>query len=263
MMPPPYKLYVSMIPQSDALPVEDFKKTRWASYYTADLVNLVSNGKTNPNHLFEVFGKFNGKTGCEVRLSLLKHIESNMDFYERRSTVCLRDKGMRFDSWIESIGNESTFCDELALMGLCALYTTDTVWYLRKYKFWSTLDTTSPIGFMKLLQLCSVKLIYLGDLKFGVLHWQPRPPKTKQVKPSTGTAPLFSIVEEYTIDDSPPETAPIDLTLPASKPSISATTPHVTYRQQPCHKLNKRWILLSKTKLVSYRWKHYLTHCPL
>ena len=167
MMPPPYKLYVSVISNSDALTLEEFKTSRWATYYTVDLVNLVNNGKTNPNHLFELFGKFNSKTACEVRLSLLKHIEANMDFYERRSSVCLKDRCMRFDSWIESIGNETTFCDELALMGLCALYNRHCLVFT-KTKFWSMLDSTSPIGFMKLLQMCSVKLIYLRDLKFGV-----------------------------------------------------------------------------------------------
>ena len=180
MQPRPYKLYVSTIPNEDAITLEEFKTTRWSTYYLVDIVNLVSNGKTNPNHLFELFAKFNGKSAVEVHLLLLKHIESNIDFYERHSVVCLKNRGMRFDMWIESIGNETTFCDELALMGLCALYNRHCLVFT-KNKFWSSLDTTAPIGFMKLLQQCSVKLIFLGDLKFSVLHWKPRPPK--QVKP--------------------------------------------------------------------------------
>ena len=172
MRPPPYKLYVSTIPNKDAITLEEFKTSHWCTYYVVDMVNLVSNGKTNPNHLFELFGKFNGKSAVEVRLLLLKHIESNIEFYERRSIVCLKDRGMRFDIWIESIGNETTFCDELALMGLCALYNRHCLVFT-KTKFWSSLDSTTPIGFMKLLQQCSVKLIFLGDLKFGVLNWKP------------------------------------------------------------------------------------------
>ena len=111
--PPPYKLFVSSIANSDAITLEEFKSTRWATYYVTDISNLVSNGKTNPNHLFEIFSKFNGKSAVEVRMLLLKHIEKNMEFYERRSVVCLKNKSMRFDSWIESIGDEHTFCDEL------------------------------------------------------------------------------------------------------------------------------------------------------
>ena len=197
------------MPNSDAVTLEEFKTSRWLTYYMADISNLVRNGKTNPNHLFEMFGKFNGKTAVEVRMLLLRHIESNMEFYERRSVVCLKEKSMRFDSWIESIGNEQTYCDELALIGLCALYNRHCLIFT-KNKFWSTLDTTAPIGFMQLLQQCSVKLVFLGDLKFGLLNWNPRPPKPS--KPRATAVPRFSIVEEYTLDDSPPETTPIDLT---------------------------------------------------
>ena len=94
------------------------------------------------------------------------------------------------------------------MIGLCALYNRHCLVFT-KNKFWSSLDTTAPIGFMKLLQQCSVKLIFLGELKFGLLNWKPRPPKPSK---STVTVPHFSIVEEYTLDDSPPESAPIDLT---------------------------------------------------
>ena len=78
---------------------------------------------------------------------------------------------------------------------------------------------------MKLLQMCSVKLIYLGDLKFGVLKWKPCPPKTKPTKTKLlpGKIPQFNIVEEYTIDDSPPENVPIDLTktvMPPPSPAV-------------------------------------------
>ena len=226
--PPPYKLFVASIANNDALTLEEFNTTRWSAYYTADMSNLVRNGKPNPNHLFEIFGKFNGKSAVEVRMLLLRHIESNMEFYEWRSVVCLNEKSMRFDGWIESIGNEQTYCDELALIGLCALYGRHCLVFT-KNKFWSSLDTTAPTGFMQLLQKCSVKLIFLGDLKFGVLNWNPRPPKP--VKRKSTEVPRFSIVEEYTLDDSPPETTPIDLT--KRNNVLPVVTPPKTVPQHP------------------------------
>ena len=206
--PPPYKLFVSSIANSDAVTPEEFKKSRWSTYYVADTSNIVRNGQTNPNHIFELFSKFNSKNAVEVRMSLLQHIEQNMEFYERCGTVCLSEKSMRFDKWIESIGDEKTYCDELAFIGLCALYNRHCLIFT-KNKFWSSLETIAPIGFMQLLQQCDVKLLFMGQLKFGVLQWQPRPPKP--VKP-VKAPPRFSIVEEYTIDDIPPVSEPIDLT---------------------------------------------------
>ena len=101
--PPPYKLHVSSLNEEDALTVGEFKKSRWANYYTADTSNTVRNGFGNPNHVYEIFGKYDGKTACEVRMALLNHIASNMGFYERRSTMCLQGKGISFPTWIESI----------------------------------------------------------------------------------------------------------------------------------------------------------------
>ena len=200
--PPPYKLFVSAICNNDAVTPDEFKKSRWAMYYETDTLNIVRNRQKNPNHLFELFGKFNGKNAVEVRMLLLQHIESNMEFYERRGVVCLKSKAMRFDTWIESIGNEATYCDELALIGLCALYNRHCLVFT-KNKFWSTLETINPIGFMQLLQQCSIKLLYLGDLNFGVLNWRPRPPKPQKAV----AVPRFSIVEEYTLDDNPADTS--------------------------------------------------------
>ena len=81
-LPPPYKLHVAALNEKDALPVGEFKNSRWADYYTADNLNIVRNGCGNPNHIFELFGKYDGKNACEVQMALLNHIASNMEFYE-------------------------------------------------------------------------------------------------------------------------------------------------------------------------------------
>ena len=198
-LPPPYKLHVAALNEKDALPVGEFKNSRWADYYTADTSNIVRNGRGNPNHVFELFGKYDGKNACEVRMALLNHIASNMEFYERRAVMFLHGKGISFPTWIESIGNETMYCDELALLGLCAVYSCHCL-VITRNKSWSMLETINPIGMMDLLKRCNIKLLFLGQLRFGVLNWNPRPPKAKPRE----LVPKFSIVEEYTIDEPPP-----------------------------------------------------------
>ena len=198
-LPPPYKLHVAALNEKDALPVGEFKNSRWADYYMADTSNIVCNGCGNPNHVFELFGKYDGKNACEVWMALLNHIASNMEFYERRAVMFLHGKGISFPTWIESIGNETMYCDELALLGLCAVYSRHCL-VITRNKFWSTLETINPIGMMDLLKQCNIKLLFLGQLRFGVLNWNPRPPKAKPRK----LVQKFSIVEEYTIDEPPP-----------------------------------------------------------
>ena len=41
---------------------------------------------------------------------------------------------------------------------------------------WSTIEHSSPLNLLELLNECSVKLIYLGPLRFGELKPKPKPP---------------------------------------------------------------------------------------
>ena len=84
----PYKTNVAKINECDAVTPENFKNSRWANYFTVDSLNIMKNGQANPNHVFDIFGSFSGHTGTEVQVNLLKHIASEMNFYERRSAVC-------------------------------------------------------------------------------------------------------------------------------------------------------------------------------
>ena len=52
------------------------------------------------------------------------------------------------------------------------------------------------MNLLDLLKECSIRLIYLGNQRFGVLTWRPRLPKKVASK-----SPGFNIVEEYTLDE--------------------------------------------------------------
>ena len=168
--PMPYKTYVAKINECDAVMPDNFKNSRWANYFTVDSSNIVKNGRANPNHVFDTFGSFSGHTGTEVRVKLLENIAANMPFYERRSAVCLQMRSMSFETWVETIANELVYCDELALMGLCYMYHRHCV-VLTQNKLWSTVQADKPLNLLDLLNICSVCLIYLGNLRFGVLTW--------------------------------------------------------------------------------------------
>ena len=99
--------------------------------------------------------------------------------------------------WVNHIGNERMYCDELGLMGLSKMYSRHSV-VLTKSKFWSTIDTDAPFNLLELLQECSVRFVYLGHLRFGSLVWKPRNPA---VTTSRSIVPSFEIIEEYTLDE--------------------------------------------------------------
>ena len=194
--PMPYKTYVAKINECDAVTPENFKNSRWVNYFTVDSSNFAKNRHANPNHVFDIFGSFSGHTGTEMRVKLLENIAANMSFYERRSAVCLQMRSMNLETWVETITNELVYCDELCLMGLCYMYHRHCV-VLTQNKLWSTVQADKPLNLLDLLNICSVRLIYLGNLHFGVLTWRPCLPKKVATK-----CPGFNIIEEYTLDEA-------------------------------------------------------------
>ena len=109
-------------------------------------------------------------------LNCLKNIAADMSFYERRSAICLQMRSMNLETWVQTIANELIYCDELGLMGLCYMYHRHCV-VLTQNKLWSTVQADKPLNLLDLLNICSVRLIYLGNLCFGVLTWRPHLPK--------------------------------------------------------------------------------------
>ena len=192
--PMPYKTYVAKINECDAVMPENFKNSRQVNYFTIDSSNVVKSGCANPNHVFDIFGSFSGHTGTEVNVKLLENIAANMSFYERRSAICLQMRSMNLETWVETITNELVYCDKLCLMGLCYMYHQHCV-VLTQNKLWSTVQADKPLNLLDLLNICSVCLIYLGNLHFGVLTWRPHLPKKVATK-----SPGFNIIEEYTLD---------------------------------------------------------------
>ena len=194
MNPYGYKKFCSYISERDSISLEFWKASKWVNYFALDISLTFKNGKVNPDHVYELFGNFNGLSAQEVRMHLLEYIYENIDFFECRSSVCLALHGIGMNTWVDMVEDSHSCCDELALLGLSAMYQRHCL-VVKKNKFWSTIETKEPLSIINLMKECSVRLLYLGNLKFGTLHWQPRNPQL--AKPQLGQ---FKIIEEFTLD---------------------------------------------------------------
>ena len=192
-----YKNFCASISERDGVSIEFYKASKWVNYFALDAALTFKNGKVNPDHVYEYFGKFNGLSAAAVRKNLLSFISGNVDFIEKRSSVCLPMRNMGFDSWLDSI-NEGSCCDELAILALSAMYHRHTL-VVTKNKFWSTIESAAPLNTIEVMKHCTVRLLYMGDLGFGILKWKPRDPKPPPPRPRLGQ---FNIIEEYTLDDN-------------------------------------------------------------
>ena len=70
------------------------------------------------------------------------------------------------------------------MLSFSALYHRHTL-VVTSNKLWSTIKHSTPLNLLELLNECSVKLVYLGQLRFGELKAQPRrPPRPIPIKSS-------------------------------------------------------------------------------
>ena len=111
--------------------------------------------------------------------------------------VCLSMCGMGMNTWIDMVEDNRICCDELTLLGLSMMYQRHCL-VVTKNKFWSTIETKEPLSIINLMKECTVRLLYLGNMKFGTLHWHPCNPQPVQPKPNLGQ---FKIIKEYTLDE--------------------------------------------------------------
>ena len=102
----------------------------------------------------------------------------------------------------------------LTLFSLSWLYKQHTV-VIMKNKLWSTLHSNSPINEEALLDVCLVKLVYLGRLRFGTLRPKMAVPDFVMVPVAAGgpTKPTTS----YQSMQSQPVSKPSTVSVPKSK----------------------------------------------
>ena len=170
-----YKKMVPYINECDAVGLETFKSLKLGQLFAVDTSRTYKNGRANPGHLFEIFGNFSSHDALEVRELLLEHIAKNLNFHTTRSIVCLEMRNTSFTNWVDRIANGRMYCDELGLLSMSALYWRYTL-VVTANKLWSTIEHPTPVNLLELLNECSVKLVYLGQLRFGELKTHPRRP---------------------------------------------------------------------------------------
>ena len=122
MNPYGYKKFCAVISECDSITLDFYKASKWVNYFALDTSLTFKNGKVNSDHVYELFGSFNGLSAQEVRMHLLEYIDDNIDFFECRSSVCLPMCGMGLNTWVDMVEDNRICCDELALLGLSAMY---------------------------------------------------------------------------------------------------------------------------------------------
>ena len=114
---------------------------------------------------------------------------ADVGFYRSLSCVCLGMRSNHFEGWLRDIADPTKPCDELGLLMLCYLYRRHALVYTSS-KLWTTVESSDPLSLLQRLNECSVKLVYLGDLEFGMLCPKGAPPMSTLPLPSSDEASI-------------------------------------------------------------------------
>ena len=77
-----------------------------------------------------------------------------------------------YETWMESVGDETAYADELVLYSLCKLCDRHAMVYCNG-RNWSTIDPTNPMDAAELHDACQIQLVYLSPGIFSELKRRP------------------------------------------------------------------------------------------
>ena len=221
---------VPYLSPEDATIIDDFEQSELAEDYYVETINLRYGKLENKNHLFDVFSKYCGyDDSTYTRLDMLTFVAENTTRYEWNAHVLLKMHGTNLDGWVKTMTDCLNRGDELDIYALCDMLKRHACIFTRT-KPWTTVDgSIGSLTVPELCMMCDVRLIYLGNNKFGEINCKSRVlsplPKPKPFKKEQTPHTLDSQSEELVVgilDESKssctlvslpcsPETAKIEL----------------------------------------------------
>ena len=165
---------VPYLSPEDAMTIDDFEQSELAEDYYVETINLRYGKLENKNHLLDVFSKYCGyDDSTYTRLDMLTFVAENTTRYEWNAHVLLKMHGTNLDGWVKTMTDCLNRGDELAIYALCDMLKRHAFVFTRT-KPWTTVDgSIGSLTVPELCMMCDVRLIYLGNNKFGEIKCKP------------------------------------------------------------------------------------------
>ena len=122
--------------------------------------------------IFEIFATFNEEEPSQVRKDIVKLIQQEKDLYSTIGQHHLRCSKLNIEEWIKLMLSDSVFGDELMLYTLSRTYQRHVVIFTA-HGYWTTVGSDEPLSPMRLLDICEVRLMYIGTHMYSELKLKP------------------------------------------------------------------------------------------
>ena len=155
--------------EGDALTVDDFMQSSFAADYVLDTSNVHWGGEVNSSHTFDIYCDYQvHRDSIKTRLAMIKYVTENSRRYDWDGQLFLRLNNLSLETWINKMSYWGNCADALSLYALsdmCGIHTC----VIMKTKPWTTVDSNFKGTVYDVLDICQIKLAYLGENKFGRL----------------------------------------------------------------------------------------------
>ena len=172
------------IPRLAEVSLKYFDSSGLSSEYFLDLDEVFIKNKRkllkfrtpNPDHVYEIFGKYSHGTANVVQTSVIDYITCDPVSFKERMVVVFTMLHLNIDEWLIRTKDPKSPADEAVVYGLCQLYSRHALAYTTG-SVWSTLEIHGKCNLADVKQHCDIHLIFLEGGVLGQLHKKPSIPK--------------------------------------------------------------------------------------
>ena len=150
-------------------------------------------GEINSSHLFDIFCNFHlHKDSVKTRIDMISFVTSNYRRYSWDCDLFLRMNNLTLNDWVSKMSYWGNCGDALAIYAMSDMYGVHTC-VVTKSKPWTTVSNTFQGTDIDVLKLCQVKLVYLGNNKYGKLIPKDFIGQSSYVTPSFNLASMAQL----------------------------------------------------------------------
>ena len=187
--------------EEDAVTVDMFMQSEYASDYMIDTRNIHWGGEVHHSHVFDIYAKFSPtRDPVKTRLDMIKFVTANLARYNWDAHLYLTMHGLNLESWVQKMMFWENGADAFAIYSLSDMLGIHTI-VLMKSKPWATVSGNFQGDIYDLLHISEVILVYLGQDRYARLWKKSAPIENSYVGPNFNYAPMANppatLTEEF------------------------------------------------------------------
>ena len=163
---------VQSLHDRDAINCSLFQDLTLGKNYWLDTQNTLLNGKSNPDHMFQLFGKFSNDDPDCVRQCMIDIIQEEPSKWQHAGEVYLQFNLLNIDDWCELMELPHVSYDELMLYILSIVHSHHTIVYTAK-RILTTINNINLLSVPKFHSVCDVHLVFLRNHMYSELKHRP------------------------------------------------------------------------------------------